>query len=167
MDLLKSVDDKEVPLPSPSPTIPHKDPKFVVEEDNKITNTIAERDEILKRLKPLIEVKSLIDTFRGVKIGLEALVILIVWFSTIYKQNIFSLILFISLVLYTLKRDNNSLLVVRTTVAIVFVIEYWICVANLCSYNSPKKFPLVLLGNNNNGTDTGVVYPYVNFNPET
>ena len=80
---------------------------------------------------------------------MEAVIILLVWFSTIYKQNIFSLVLFVTLVFYSFQRDAGNLVIVRYTVVIIFAIEYWVMLLNISSYNSPRDFPDSLLLNPN------------------
>lgn len=79
---------------------------------------------------------------------LENFCILFVWLSCIYKQNIFSMMLFFFLVIYTYNRSGNTLLAVRTCVVVLFVVQYWLEVANLSSYNSPKAFPDHLVSKN-------------------
>ena len=64
--------------------------------------------------------------------------------------------IFIVLVIYTYHRSRTTLLIVRTTIVILFVVQYWLEVLNLSEYNSPKKFPHHLIG------DEFTVYP----NPE-
>ena len=77
---------------------------------------------------------------------MENFTILLVWFSCIYKQNIVSMILFIVLVLYSFHKTGTTLLLVRTTVAILLVLQYWADLIDLSSYNSPKPFPDFLVG---------------------
>ena len=65
------------------------------------------------------------------------------------------MILFFFLVIYTYNRSATTLLFVRQTVVILFVVQYWIEVANISEYNSPKEFPQHLVGND----QTYTVYP--------
>lgn len=63
--------------------------------------------------------------------------------------------IFIVLVIYTYRRSRTTLLLVRTTIVILFVVQYWLEVLNLSQYNSPKQFPNRLIGTNPDYT----VYP--------
>lgn len=60
--------------------------------------------------------------------------------------------IFIVLVIYIYHRSGTTLLLVRTTIVILFVVQYWLEVLNLSVYNSPKRFPEHLVG-------TSTVYP--------
>ena len=104
------------------------------------------KKKLLDELKPLLNVKSRVRCSRALKKLLENFCILLVWFSTIYKQNILSMFLFLFLVIYTYHRSANTLLLVRSTVVVVFVLQYWLEVGNLSHYNSPKVFPKHLIG---------------------
>ena len=55
--------------------------------------------------------------------------------------------IFVVLVIYIYHRSSTTLLIVRTTIVIRFVVQYWLEVLNLSAYNSPKKFPIHLIGN--------------------
>ena len=61
--------------------------------------------------------------------------------------------LFVVLVLYSYHKTGTTLLIVRTTVAVLIVLQYWADLMDLSSYNSPKKFPNELTGDNH------TVYP--------
>ena len=61
--------------------------------------------------------------------------------------------IFIVLVIYIYYRSGTTLLIVRTTIVILFVVQYWFEVLNISSYNSPKQFPEHLIG------ETSTVYP--------
>lgn len=66
------------------------------------------------------------------------LIIMLVWFSCIYKQSILSFPLFFALVYHTFSQNSNkTLIVVGFTILIVFVLEYALALASLSSYNSP------------------------------
>jgi len=71
---------------------------------------------------------------------------MLVFISLIYKQNIFSFILYVVLVYYTIQkfRKANPMLLVRYTVVAVILLEYLFALTNLSSYNSPTAFPDVL-----------------------
>lgn len=71
---------------------------------------------------------------------------MLVFISMIYKQNIYSFILYVVLLYYTVQkfRRANPMLLVRYTVVTVILIEYLFALTNLSSYNSPQKFPPVL-----------------------
>ena len=79
---------------------------------------------------------------------MENSTILLVWLSCIYKQNIISMILFIVLVLYSFHKTGTTLLIVRTTVAVLLALQYWADLIDLSSYNSPKPFPEYIIGEN-------------------
>lgn len=69
---------------------------------------------------------------------------MLVFISLIYKQNIFSFVLFVVLVYYTIQkfRNANPMLLVRYTVVTVILLEYLLALTNLSSYNSPSTFPV-------------------------
>jgi len=58
------------------------------------------------------------------------------------------MVLFVFLVIYTYHRSGNTLLLIRSLMVVIFVIQYWLEVLNLSSYNSPKTFPYHLIGSN-------------------
>lgn len=96
----------------------------------------------------------------ALKTVLEDIIILLVWVSCIYKENVLSLVLFIVLTFFTFARTGLSVLVVRYTVVIIFVMEYFMAVSCLSSYNSPQSFPTSLLRNSTvNATANYTVYP--------
>jgi len=68
-------------------------------------------------------------------------VILLVWVSCIYKENILSLVLFLVLAFFTFSRSGTSVLIIRYTVVIIFVLEYFTTLLCLSSYNSPQALP--------------------------
>jgi len=80
----------------------------------------------------------------ALKTILEDFVILLVWVSTIYKQNAYSILLFVVLTIFTITRTVKSVGIIRYTVVIVFVLEYLSAVACLSSYNSPQPLPIAL-----------------------
>ena len=80
------------------------------------------------------------------KAFMENLTILLVWCSCIYKQNIVSMILFIFLVLYSFYKNSTTLLLVRTAVSILMVLQYCADLIDFSSYNSPKRVPDYLKG---------------------
>ena len=96
----------------------------------------------------MININSRLRLYRAGKKLLENFCILLVWFSCIYKQNILSMVLFISLIIYTYHRSGNTLLLVRSTVVVLFVVQYWLEVMNLSHYNSPKQIPEHIRGVN-------------------
>ena len=53
---------------------------------------------------------------------MENFTILLVWFSCIYKQNIVSMLLFAVLVLYSFHKTGLTLLIVRSSVAVLLVL---------------------------------------------
>ena len=84
---------------------------------------------------------------------LENFTIMLVWFSCIFKQNLVSLFLFVVLVIYSYHKTGATLLLVRATVALLIVVQYWIDLVDVSSYNNPKKFPKSLTA------DGSTVYP--------
>lgn len=71
---------------------------------------------------------------------------MLVFTSLIYKQNILSFVLYIVLVYYTIQkfRKRNPMLLVRYTVVLLILIEYFFALTNLSSYNSPTPLPASL-----------------------
>ena len=65
---------------------------------------------------------------------------MLVFTSLIFKQNIFSFILYVVLLYYTVRKNNggrNPMLLVRYTVVFVLLLAYLLALTNLSSYNSP------------------------------
>ena len=114
-----------------------------------------QKKKLIEEIRPLLNINSRLRLYRFVKLLMENFCILLVWFSCIYKQNILSMVLFFFLVIYTYKRTGTALLLVRSTVVVIFVLQYWIEVLNLSYYNSPKPFPVHVTG------ITTSVYPNV------
>ena len=106
----------------------------------------AKKKALFKELKPLVMIRSQIKMYYFNKALLENLTIMLIWFSCIYKQNIVSMVLFAVLVIYSYHRSGTTLLLVRSTVVILIVIQYWVDLIDLSSYNSPKRFPSELTG---------------------
>jgi hypothetical protein len=100
----------------------------------------------------MLNIGSRLRLYGTIKDLLENLCILLVWFSCIFKQNILSMVLFVFLVIYTYHRSVTTLLMVRSIVVIIFVLQYWLEVFNLSDYNSPKPFPSHIVGD-------GQIYP--------
>ena len=100
--------------------------KLTVDTDGNEYENWEQRDEkkqkLLEELKPMLNVNSRLRLYRALKSVLENLCILLVWFSCIYKQNILSMVMFIVLVIYIYHRSGTTLLLVRTTIVILFVI---------------------------------------------
>ena len=108
----------------------------------------------------MLNINGKLKCYRAFKKVLENICILLVWFSCIYKQNFLSLVLFAFLVIYTYHRSSSTLLMIRTIVVLLFVIQYWLEVFNLSYYNSPKPFPSHLVNDiNSTRADPYEVYP--------
>lgn len=124
----------------------------VEESDSPIIELSKQKDELLDKIREKFEIASKIKRLNALKTVLEDVVILLVWVSCIYKENVLSLVLFLVLAYFTFTRSALSVLVVRYTVVIIFVLEYFMALSCLSSYNSPQSFPASLLG-------TAGVYP--------
>lgn len=101
----------------------------------------ARKEELLVKIKEKFVIGSKLKILNAFKILLEDIVILMVWCSCIYKQNILSIFLFFVLTFFTFTRSGFSVLVVRYTILIVFVLQYFMALSCLSSYNSPKEMP--------------------------
>ena len=105
-------------------------------------------EEIKDILKPMLTVKSKVALNKCLKICFEEFIVLLLWFSCIYKQSIFSFFIFIVLVYHTFykkhRTSDSPMLLVRYTYAFMIVCEYLIFLTNLTSYNSPATFPEAL-----------------------
>lgn len=101
----------------------------------------ARKEELLVKIKEKFVIGSKLKILNAFKILLEDIVILMVWCSCIYKQNILSIFLFVVLTFFTFTRSGFSVLVVRYTILIVFVLQYFMALSCLSSYNSPKEMP--------------------------
>lgn len=92
----------------------------------------------MEQIKPRLEIKSRIKFDLAMRALFVELIIMLIWFSCIYKQSILSFILFFALVYHTYSQNSNkTLTVVGMTVFSVFIIEYILAIASLSSYNSP------------------------------
>ena len=111
------------------------------------------KKEILKNLTPYLTIKQDLKMMTFRRALIENLIILLIWFSTIYKQDVYSFILFIMLIYYSYKRSNTALFIVRTTILLLIFVQYISQVVDFSSYNSRQEFPKLLTG-----TDTSV-YP--------
>lgn len=84
----------------------------------------------------------------ALKMFIEAIVLLFAWVLVIYCQDFFSLLVFITLCIYTFtitsKSKSNSTTAFNTVVMfciVTLVIVYLFTLSNLSSYNSPRKLP--------------------------
>jgi hypothetical protein len=94
----------------------------------------------LEELRPLLQVKYKLKTDLANKNLIQEIAIMLVFISMIYKQNIYSFILYVVLIYYTIQkfRKANPMLLVRYTVVFVILLEYALALTNLSSYNSPQ-----------------------------
>ena len=60
----------------------------------------SERQKLFDELVPLIAIKGRLKLKYFLKVTLQNIIVLFVWFSCIYKQNIISMFLFVILVFY-------------------------------------------------------------------
>jgi hypothetical protein len=79
------------------------------------------KEELLEKIREKFEIKSKIKLLNALKSFLEDVVILLVWVSCIYKENILSLVLFAVLTFFTFSRSGVSVLIIRYTVVSIFV----------------------------------------------
>lgn len=115
----------------------------------------------MAEIKPRLKIKRQILTDCAKKAIMIELIIMLVWFSCIYKQNIFSFFLFVVLVIhtYSYKFSINTFNYVRYTVATIFITQYIIALLCLSSYNTPSKVPHQLLNYKNSTEGNFTVYP--------
>lgn len=115
----------------------------------------------MEQIKPRLEIKSSIKFDLAMRALFIELIIMLIWFSCIYKQSVLSFILFFALVYHTYSQNSNkTLTVVGMTVFSVFIIEYLLALASLSSYNSPQPFPTQLTTQNcTGGPFETTVYP--------
>jgi hypothetical protein len=75
-----------------------------------------------------------------VRFVIEEIVIMLVFFSLIYKQSIFSFVLYAAVLFYIIQkfRNKNPTTLVRYTVVTLMLIQYLLALTNLTSYNSPS-----------------------------
>lgn len=112
----------------------------------------------MAEIKPRLEIKSQIKFDLAMRALFVELIIMLVWFSCIYKQSVLSFLLFFALVFHTYSQDSNkTLTVVGLTVFTVFVVEYVLALASLSSYNSPQPVPIQLT--TLKSTENTMVYP--------
>jgi hypothetical protein len=128
----------------------------VSEAEKTVIDISKKKDDLLDKIREKFEISSKIKVMNAIKTVLEDTIILLVWVSCIYKENILGLLLFVVLAFFTFSRSGFSVLVVRYTVVIIFVLEYFMAISCLSSYNSPQSLPTSLLG-------TAGVYPNSEF----
>jgi len=100
----------------------------------------------------------------GLKVFIESLVLLFAWVLVIYCQDFFSLLVFITLCVYTftLTRNPGSSTAFNTVVkfcSVTLVIVYLFTLANMSSYNSPRELPHDLFATAGGKYDPKEVYP--------
>lgn len=113
-------------------------------EESPIVELNRKKEELLEKIRAKFEIKSKLKVLNAFKTVLEDIVILLVWVSCIYKENILSLVLFTVLTFFTFSRSGFSVLVVRYTVVTIFVLQYFATLSCLSSYNSPRPLPTSL-----------------------
>src|SRR3569833_308465 len=66
--------------------------------------------------------------------------------SSVYKDNIFSLVYLIAIVYYSTNRSNvKSLVTVAFLVVVIMIVQYALALSNLNSTNNPMPFPYPFL----------------------
>ena len=108
---------------------------------------------MLKELRPYLAIKEKLKILAFLKALLENIIVMLMWFSCIFKQDIYSFLLFIMLVVHTYKRSQSTMTITRVTVLILLFIQYLSQVVDFSSYNSRMPFPQVITGKDSN------VYP--------
>lgn len=112
----------------------------------KVDSQFEAREKyLLTKMEERYTIKARMIRLNGLKNVLEELAIFFVWLSAIYKSNFFSIPLFVALLLFTMFRSSKTVVIVRTIVILVLIIDYLMSLTNLSSYNSPKIFPDTLL----------------------
>lgn len=66
------------------------------------------KKQINKRLQQLVNIKIQLMVNQAVKTLLEELLILLVWFSAVYKQNILSLFLIVVIIVHTYTKGRTG-----------------------------------------------------------
>jgi hypothetical protein len=85
----------------------------------------AKVPELPKQLSALLAIKPTLSYYKSFRILTRELIIMLVWFSIIYKQNILSFLLFVVLVIHTYNHlfpYINTFTFVRNTTLIVFIV---------------------------------------------
>lgn len=111
------------------------------EKDSPILDLTKRKEELMKKIKEKFTIQTKLTLLYAAKTILEDVIVLMVWVSCIYKQNILSILLFLVLAIFTFTRTGFSVLLMRYTVVIVFVLQYFAALACLSSYNSPVHLP--------------------------
>ena len=115
----------------------------------QVAETIASRQELMQKrkqeliesLKPYLAIKEKLKMLHFLKVLFENIIIMLIWFSCIFKQNIYSFLLFIMLVIYTYNRSYTTLTIARTIVLFLIFVQYLSQVVDFSSYNSNLPFP--------------------------
>ena len=118
--------------------------------------TEQRKKELLAELIPYLTIKDRLKVLGFVKALFENSIIMLIWFSCFYAQDIYSFPLFLMLAIYTYWNSSKMLAVIRVTVCVLFVLQYFAQLIDFSSYNTLKPFPSLLLG------EAYTVYP----NPE-
>lgn len=77
----------------------------------------------------------------GVKILFEQAIQLMLLISSVYKDNIFSLVYLLAILYYMLSRRITAMVVICYVVGIVMILQYALVLTNLTSATSPMEFP--------------------------
>lgn len=109
-------------------------------EESPIVELNRKKEELLEKIRAKFEIKSKLKVLNAFKTVLEDIVILLVWVSCIYKENILSLVLFTVLTFFTFSRSGFSVLVVRYTVVTIFVLQYFATLSCLSAGNFSNQF---------------------------
>ena len=103
---------------------------------NMLENNEKRKKQLLKELTPYLTIKDRLKIRSFIKALLESIIIMLIWFSTIFKQDVYSFPLFLMVIFYSYKRSGSALVVVRTTISIMLFVEYLSQVIDFSSYNS-------------------------------
>jgi hypothetical protein len=68
----------------------------------------ANEKEAIKCLKPYLSIKSKVELNKMIKVVFEEFIILLVWFSCIFKQSIFSYVIFFVITYHTYSKEGKT-----------------------------------------------------------
>ena len=91
---------------------------------NSIEETEKRKKKLLIEMTPFLKIKEKLKMLAFFKAMLENIIIMLIWFSTIFKQDIYSFLLFIMLIYYTYSRSGRAMVIVRTTTIVLVFVQY-------------------------------------------
>ena len=126
---------------------------------------VSEQEKLLKELTPRLSIKYQLNTLLSLRFLIDEIAMTLIFFSMVYKENIYSFVLFGVIVFFLVvkfRNKGNATVAARYTVVTLILVQYLMALTNLTSYNSRRDFPTTLTNSTlPGGKMTNTVYPNV------